>query len=165
MSFKQWPRNDSRCISFCRLSNGQEMIAHIQLQNCLCFPMSPVKIISVIMLARQFNDQDGTWIKTFWYYVTFSWYNEKYTIDFSHPYSKLPMLQVNPGYSKLVSFCSLFEVENDRHHPIPSHDISNIIAYWQADRYIFCNWWHPPWNTCNFYCYLKRKETARILPG
>ena len=29
------------------------------------------------------------------------------------------MLQVNPGYSKLVSFCSLFEVENDRHQPYP----------------------------------------------
>ena len=29
------------------------------------------------------------------------------------------MLQVNPGYSKLVSFCSLIEVENDRHQPYP----------------------------------------------
>ena len=48
------------------------IIVHIQLQNYLCFPMSPVKIISVIMSARQFNDQDGILIKTFWYYVTFS---------------------------------------------------------------------------------------------
>ena len=29
------------------------------------------------------------------------------------------MLQVNPGYSGLVSFCSLFEAENDRHQPYP----------------------------------------------
>ena len=39
-------------------------IIHIQLQNYFYFLMSPVKIISVAMLARQFKDQEGTWIKT-----------------------------------------------------------------------------------------------------
>ena len=81
--------------------------------------MSPVKIISVTILARQFNNQEGTWIKTCWYHSTFSWDHENNTIDFSHPSYKLLMLQVNPGYSELVSFCSLFEAENDRYQPYP----------------------------------------------
>ena len=102
-----------------RVKDNAGIIVHLQLQNCLYFPMSPVKIISVTMLAQQFNDQDGTWIKICWYHSTFSWDHEKHTIDFSRPSSKLPILQVNPGYSELLSFCSLFEAEIDRHQPHP----------------------------------------------
>ena len=55
-----------------RVKDNAGIIVHLQLQNCLYFPMSSVKIISVTMLAQYFNDQDGTWIKTCWYHSTFS---------------------------------------------------------------------------------------------
>ena len=80
------------------------------------------------MLAQQFNDQDGTWIKTCWYHSTFSWDHEKHTIDFSRPSSKLPILQVDPGYSELLSFCSLFEAEIDRHQPHPLVTFQTLLS-------------------------------------
>jgi hypothetical protein len=98
-------------------SNGT--VIQIELKDCLFFPASPVKIISVTALASQFDDEDGTWIKTNWRHSTFTWNHAKHSISFMHPTSKLPMIQVNLGYSKLASFCSLFDSANLDVTPIP----------------------------------------------
>ena len=86
---------------------NQEVAMH--LNNCLYFPASPVKIISVTSLAKQFNDFEETWIKTRLDRSTLSWDGGKHVIDFCHASSSLPVLQVNTGTSQLASFCSLFE--------------------------------------------------------
>ena len=104
----------------------------VALTDCLFFPSSPVKIISVTALASQFNDEDGTWIKTHWRRSTFTWDHAKHTIEFLHPTSKLPMLQVNLGFSKLSSFCSLFDSVNLDIQPPP---LMTCQTFLPTDRY------------------------------
>ena len=79
----------------------------LDLVEALFFPDSPVNIISVTKLASQFEDLDGTWIKTRWRSSTFTWNSEKHTLDFMHPPSNLPIIQVSPGFKRYQSLCTL----------------------------------------------------------
>ena len=99
------------------VTTGQ--VVEMELRDCLLFPTSPVKIISVTALAHGFNDEDGTWIKTRWRRSEFTWNNGQHLVEFIHPTSKLPMLQVNLGYSQLTSFCSLFHHHDVATQPFP----------------------------------------------
>lgn len=90
----------------------------VVLKNCLLFPNSPVKVLSITELAKQFNDHEGTWIKTCWSHSTFTWDHDQHTISFRHPESKLPVLYVHSvTASTLASFASLIE------HSTLGHDI------------------------------------------
>jgi hypothetical protein len=92
-----------------QITDNDSQQVDVPLENCLYFPSSPVKIISVTSLAKQFDDPDETWIKTRWQRSTFSFDHGKHIVDFCHASSQLPVLQVNLGFSNLVSFCSMFD--------------------------------------------------------
>ena len=91
----------------------------IVLQDCLYFPSSPVKIISVTALAKTLNDADGTWIKTCWQTSTFTWDCKKHRVSFAHPSSQLPVLQVNTGISRFESFYTMFDDAGATYQPLP----------------------------------------------
>jgi hypothetical protein len=91
----------------------------VVLHDCLYFPSSPVKIISVTALAKTLNDASGTWIKTCWQTSTFSWDGEKHCVRFAHPSSQLPVLQVNTGISTYESFYTLFDDAGATYQPLP----------------------------------------------
>jgi hypothetical protein len=107
-------------------------LVKVKLTDCLYFPASPVKIISVTALASQLADEDGTWIQTRWRRSTFTWDHGKYTIDFFHPSSKLPMIQVNMGYSQLSSFTSMFQAADADCQPLP---LMTCQTFLPSDRY------------------------------
>ena len=79
------------------------------LKGALFFPESPVNIISVTVLAAQFDNDNRTWIKPSRYSSTFTWDNGKFTKTLVHPTSRLPTLQVNYGYSTFTFFYTLLE--------------------------------------------------------
>jgi len=108
-------------------------IRSIELVETLYFPNSQVNIISVTKLAEQFDDPDGTWIKTCWRTSTFTWDHEKYSVTFSHPSSNLPILPICMGFAKGHSFCSLFEGTSCTY---PSHPVSAWTAL--PDKTDYC---------------------------
>ena len=54
------------------ITDNSGSIIEVTLTKCLYFSTSPVNIISVTALTGQFNDENGTWIKTFWRRSKFS---------------------------------------------------------------------------------------------
>ena len=111
------PLGIGQVIVTIREDNGTmtDMVLH----DCLYFPASPVKIISVTALAKTLNDTDGTWIKTCWQMSTFTWNCEKHLVSFAHPSSQLPVLQVNTGISRFESFYTLFDDAGATYQPLP----------------------------------------------
>ena len=87
--------------------NGDE--TEVELHHCLYFLASPVKIISVSSLASQYDDLEGTWIKSFWQHSVFHWDHDKHSVTFYRPTSKLPVLHLATGSSTLSSFALLFD--------------------------------------------------------
>ena len=79
----------------------------VELCDCLYLPDSPVNIISVSALAQQYDDENGTRIKSRWHYSTFKWNQEQHSVTFAHPSSKLPVLHVSTNDSNFASFAFL----------------------------------------------------------
>ena len=88
-------------------SNGVSQ--SLELEEVLYFPASPVRIISVTRLASQFDDEDGTWIKTYWHRSVFTWDHDKFSLNFVHPPSCLPVIHVRASAPKFGTFCTLCE--------------------------------------------------------
>jgi hypothetical protein len=79
----------------------------ILLEDVLYFPQTPVNILGVSKLAAQFEDKDGTWIKSRWKRSTFTWNHEKFVCDFEHASCRLPVLDVMAGFKSFGSFAAL----------------------------------------------------------
>ena len=60
-------------------------------------------------MAAQFGDNNGTWIKTNRYQSEFTWEHDSFSNILVHPSSRIPTLQVNPGYSTFTSFYTFLE--------------------------------------------------------
>ena len=91
------------------LTDDNGMARPLELQQALFFPASPVRIISVTKLASQFDDENGTWIKTYWRRSVFCWDRGKYSLTFVHPPSTLPVVHVQVPGPDHASLCTLFE--------------------------------------------------------
>ena len=88
--------------------NSGDLIG-VNLEKALYFPQSSVNVISVTYLAHQLGDDDGTWIKTKRNSSVLSWNFARHQIEFYHPSSNLPVLNVYPETSVSDQFMSLFE--------------------------------------------------------
>jgi hypothetical protein len=108
--------------------NPQQII----LEKALFFPASPVNIISVTHLAKQFNDKSGTWIQTRWRSSTFTWNHGSHTIDFDHPSCNLPVINVNLGFSEYDKFASMCDAACDTSKPSA---LTTCRTYLPTDRY------------------------------
>ena len=73
----------------------------VNLERVLYFPKSPVNVMSVTYLANQLSDDDGTWVQTKRGSSILTWNFGKHQIEFSHPSSKLPVLNVLPADSSV----------------------------------------------------------------
>ena len=102
------------------------------LEEALYFPASPVNIISVSYMAKQYDDPDGTWIKSRWHRSTFSWNCGQFAIDFDHPSSNLPILQVNIGSTQLSSFVTLCRAASAT---IDAPALTTCRTYLPSDRF------------------------------
>ena len=114
------------------IKTSTRKMVEMELQRCLLFPASPVKIISVTALAEHYDDEDGTWIKTCWRRSEFTWNHGAHSVEFFHPSRKLPMLQVNLGHSRLTSFCALFQELENAHQPLP---LMTCQTFLPSDRF------------------------------
>ena len=79
------------------------------LKDALYFPTSPVNIISCTALAEQLNDENGTTIKTFWKHSIFEWDHGKNQRTIIHSESKLPVIEINEGFSVFTTFSEVFD--------------------------------------------------------
>ena len=61
-----------------------------QLENTLYFPKSPINIMSVTELAKQFNYEEGTVIDTKMNHSLFYWNNNQFSRKIHHSSSNLP---------------------------------------------------------------------------
>ena len=68
-----------------------------QLDNTLYFPKSPIIIMSVTELAKQFNDEEVTEIDTKMNHSLFYWKNNRFSQKIHHSSSNLPELAINEG--------------------------------------------------------------------
>ena len=81
-----------------------------ELEDCRYFPSSPANILSILSLGLQLDDDDkGTWIKSGPYTSTFTWEKGKYTKTIKHTSSRMPLIHINSGDSKLGIFFSCFK--------------------------------------------------------
>ena len=64
------------------------------LKNVLYFPQSLINIISVMAVANQYGDEEGTWACSLWKYTIFTWNEGKYVQTIDHPISLLPDMQL-----------------------------------------------------------------------
>jgi hypothetical protein len=82
------------------------------IDDVLYFPDSPVNILGVPLLGKQWNDLEGVCISTKSQYSVFTWDNGRCTRNVMHKASGLPELPINEGDSLFsaffVSFYSLF---------------------------------------------------------
>ena len=103
------PLGIGKVRTYIRDNDGQ--LQETMLEETLYFlPESPVNVISVTHLAQQFDDDNGTWIKTFRNRSEFTWnHGSNVIIDFHHPTSNLPVLNVMTKKHQFEAFCSLFE--------------------------------------------------------
>lgn len=85
--------------------NGKEY--DIVLKNVLHFPKSPVKILSVVSLSEQLQDDLNTWILTRRRQSIFTWAFGKFTKTIIHGKSRLPELSVKSTHSSTDAFFSL----------------------------------------------------------
>ena len=69
-------------------------VYNIVLKNVLHFPNSPVKILSVVGLAEQLDDDVDTWILSRRHESLFTWDRAKHSKTIQHGSSKLPELMV-----------------------------------------------------------------------
>ena len=68
-----------------------------QLENTLYFTKSPINIMSVTELAKQFNDEEGKGIYTKMNHSIFYWKNNKFPRKIHHSSSNLSELTINEG--------------------------------------------------------------------
>ena len=146
-----WPLGIGRVIISITDNLNQDVALH--LNNCLYFPASPVKIISVTSLAKQSNDFEETWIKMRLDRSTLSWDSGKHVIDFCHASSSLPVLQVNTGTSQLASFCSLFE-----HHKASAANFDEASAMTTSNLIL-------PMDGYNDVCFATEDISSSLSPA
>ena len=84
------------------------------LKDALYFPTSPVNIISCTALAEQLNDENGTTIKTFWKHSIFEWDHGKNQRTIIHSESKLPVIEINEGFSAFKTFSEVFDKQMNK---------------------------------------------------
>ena len=89
------------------------------LEKTLFFPASPVNVISVTHLAKQYEDDTGTWIKTFRNRSEFSWNHGKRFVEFHHPTSNLPVINLLTRKHELQALCTLLEQAQVAPQPAP----------------------------------------------
>ena len=84
-----------------------------KLHNVLFFPDSLVNILSVTSLARQEDDEEGTWIQTKLRYSIFTWDKGLANCRINHSQNCLPELTINEGTSRFALFCKIFSASQD----------------------------------------------------
>ena len=84
-----------------------------QLENTLYFPKSPINIMSVTELAKQFNDKEGTGIDTKMNHSLFYWKNNPFYRKIHHSSSNLPTLAINEGTTLFTWFTETFSRKID----------------------------------------------------
>ena len=87
--------------------NGKEY--DIILKNVLHFPKSPVKILSVVQLAEQLQDDLDTWILSRRFQSIFTWAKGKFTKTITHGKSRLPELLIKSSHNTVKAFYSLVQ--------------------------------------------------------
>ena len=75
-----------------------------QLENTLYFPKSPINIMRVTELAKQFNDEEGTGIDTKVNHSLFYWKNNPFSRKIHHSSSNLLELAIKEGTTLFTWF-------------------------------------------------------------
>ena len=83
------------------------------LQNTLYFTKSPINIMSVTELAKQFNDEEGTGIYTYMNHSLFYWKNNQLSRKIHHSSSNIPELAINEGTTLFTWFTEKFSSNID----------------------------------------------------
>ena len=84
-----------------------------QLENTLYFPKSPINIMSLTELAKQFNDEEGTGIDTKMNHLLFQWKNNQFSRKIHHSSSNIPELEINGGTTIFTWFAEKFSRKID----------------------------------------------------
>ena len=78
------------------------------LENTLYIPKSPINIMSVTELAKQFNYEEGTGINTKMNHSLFYWKNNQFYRKIHHSSSNLPEIAINEGTTLFTWFTEKF---------------------------------------------------------
>ena len=74
----------------CTWKDDGDAVHMEQLENTLYFPKSPINIMSVTELAKQFNDEEGRGIDTKMNHSLFYWKNNQFYRKIHHSSSNIP---------------------------------------------------------------------------